>query len=176
MPASASLRSRSWRAPEPFSRFTTLTFLRARSSTERIDLGFPGDTTSPICQKASVTTVVRRRPRCFRRNGRLNSPDASRRWTPARWTVLLPSSTRASVLPMDQTTTEAGPGGRLRSGSWSQRSRRMSAASAKSCAYSADLRSRKDLGETIARLPELGEAYPNREAQELVRPQEGGHL
>jgi hypothetical protein len=43
------------------------------------------------------------------------------------------------------------------------------------CLYGTDLSSGKDLGETIARVPELREADPNRETEKFVRPQKGAH-
>jgi len=54
------------RLPEPGSRFTNRTPLRARSSTARMPLGFPGPTTRPSSHLANVTTRISSPGNCSR--------------------------------------------------------------------------------------------------------------
>src|ERR1019366_3151798 len=83
MPAAFRQRSSSWRLPEPFSRFASVTPGRARSSTARIVFGLPRATTKPSSQTAKANTATLRLGKAAPMAARFGSPPPSSFTCPA---------------------------------------------------------------------------------------------
>src|SRR5215831_12349991 len=101
IPSLCSISSRRNRLPEPFSRFTNLTFFLDRSAIDLIPLGFPFATTSPCSHRAKVMTLYPPSGKRFFTVDRLGSSVlGSQRCEPAICT--LPSTSQLMACMLEQ--------------------------------------------------------------------------